>query len=255
MYLKPAEVHHLEEKGEKFFPFDLASTVHLESAKYADRLRDNALDGEKNIIIDTVSINDRVLKTLSEKGYDVKIINTEVPEEISVQRTQERYLRGYTQALDNPSIDNLGGRFVPESAVRRHFHAAPKGYNSKPMYAAERAAEEYDNVSIYTVYDNTYSLTKIVERNRSSFGSQLSANTVNISHLSPAIQHPQYSSQGVIVDTSEKHVSYDMSITFGNMRNFSPKGRIIDTSTVEGRATPMSQPHTNLIKKDGYELD
>lgn len=154
-WLVPVAVSNLQTKGEQFFPLELASLVHEESSILAKKLRDDAIVAGDNIVIDAV-LSDAVKaiamgQHLADAGYDVEVIDVEVPYELSEQRIRERWAHSYTSALNGG--DPLGGRWVPSEYARDIFEG-PDG-RSKPAWAAEEFAERCPVVSRYRVFRTT----------------------------------------------------------------------------------------------------
>lgn len=144
--IKPAEVKALEAEGEQFFPMDLATLVHEESSMLASNLRDDAIARGDNLVIDGVlSDPDKAValgRALAARGYQVEVIDVEVPYEVSLRSIEQRWEQDYVAAREGRS--RLGGRDVPTSYVQGVFDG-PDG-RSKPEHAAERLAREVPEV-------------------------------------------------------------------------------------------------------------
>lgn len=166
-WLVPAAVREREAMGERFFPLELASLVHEESSYLAKVLRADAIAAGDNIVIDTVLSNtaDAVAlgEQLSAAGYDVDVIDVEVPYALSEERIRERWEMEYTTALAGG--DSLGGRWVPSEYAREVFDGTEG--RSKPEEAARALAESCPAVGSYLVYRTTIAEARTaVEENR-----------------------------------------------------------------------------------------
>lgn len=89
--------------------------------------------------------------TLYAAGYDVRVIDVEVPYEISEQRIRQRWAHAYSIALQGG--DSLGGRWVPSEYAREVFDG-PDG-RSKSEVASRALAEQCPAVSRYRVFRTT----------------------------------------------------------------------------------------------------
>lgn len=158
-WLKPTEVSDLETAGERFFPLELAALVHEESSQLAKQLRDEAMAEGLNVVIDTVLSSEAVALQLGEQlrahGYDVRVVDVEVPFEISETRIRSRWVEAYTEALETGQ--DLGGRWVPSEYARDVFDG-PDG-SSKSEAAARRLAHECDAVTRYQLFRTTLAQT------------------------------------------------------------------------------------------------
>lgn len=154
-WLVPDAIREREAQGEKFYPLELASLVHEESSHLAKSLRADAIAAGDNIVIDTVlsSESDALAlgQRLHEAGYEVRVVDVEVPYELSEERIRARWEHAYTTALDGG--DSLGGRWVPSEYARDVFDGP--GGKSKPEAAARALAESNPAVSRYRVYRTT----------------------------------------------------------------------------------------------------
>ncbi len=150
-WIKPAAVREREAAGERFHPMELSSLVHAESADLADRLRRDALRSGKNVVIDTVLSSDtkarQIMGELERAGYDVQVIDVEVPREVSEERIRTRWREGDELAKKG---EGLGGRWVP-SEFGAWVYGDPGG-GSRPEANARMVAEESPAVSRYRVY-------------------------------------------------------------------------------------------------------
>ena len=122
-WLMPDAIREREAQGDKFFPLELASLVHEESSYLAKSLRADAIAAGDNIVLDTVLSNqdDAVAlgARLNAAGYSIRVIDVEVPYELSAARIRERWERAYADALEG--ADSLGGRWVPSEYARPIF--------------------------------------------------------------------------------------------------------------------------------------
>lgn len=154
-WLMPDAIREREAQGERFYPLELASLVHEESSYLAKSLRADAIAAGDNIVIDTVLSNEAdalaLGQRLNEAGYDVRVIDVEVPYELSEERIRGRWEHAYTTALDGG--DSLGGRWVPSEYARDVFDGP--GGRSKPEAAARSLAEKCPAVGRYRVFRTT----------------------------------------------------------------------------------------------------
>lgn len=181
-WIVPDAVRQLESEGEQFFPLELASLVHEESSYLAKALRDDAIQAGDNVIIDTVLAGEAkalaLRALLTEAGYDVDVVDVEVPFELSEQRIQSRWMHSYEAALGSGGSE-LGGRWVPSEYARDVF-AGPDG-RSKPEAIARSLAEKCAVVTRYRVYrtgmDQAHMQTAIpvleVDKQRAEHGAYL----------------------------------------------------------------------------------
>lgn len=162
-WLIPDAIREREAQGEKFYPLELASLVHEESSRLAKSLRADAIAAGDNIVIDTVLSNKsdalELGQQLHEAGYDVRVVDVEVPYALSEQRIRARWEQAYTTALDGG--DSLGGRWVPSEYARDVFDGP--GGASKPEAAARALAEANPAVSRYRVYRTTAEEARMAE--------------------------------------------------------------------------------------------
>lgn len=154
-WLMPEAIRAREAAGERFYPLELASLVHEESSYLAKELRSDAIEAGDNIVIDTVLSSESTAvelgNALNAAGYDVRVIDVEVPFELSEARIRGRWEHAYTSALDGG--DELGGRWVPSEYARDVFNGPDN--KSKPEAAAQRLAQECPAVSRYRVFRTT----------------------------------------------------------------------------------------------------
>ncbi|MBF4621839.1 zeta toxin family protein [Clavibacter sp. VKM Ac-2542] len=153
-WIKPPVVAERETAGERFHPMELSSLVHTESADLADRLRRRALSQGRDVVIDTVLSSDtkarQIMGELERAGYDVQVVDVEVPREVSEERIRQRWQEGNERAERG---DGLGGRWVP-SEFGAWVYGDPGG-RSRPEANARMVAEESPAVSRYRVYRTT----------------------------------------------------------------------------------------------------
>lgn len=140
-WIKPPEVRDLEEQGERFYPLELASLVHEESSMLARSLRTEMIDQGTNIIVDTVlSDPDKAVelgRQLADAGYQVTVVDVEVPFEVSQDRIVQRWQHAMQEA-EAGKADALGGRWVP-SAYARPLFDTEHGRSKSQDAAAELA--------------------------------------------------------------------------------------------------------------------
>lgn len=155
-HIKPDAVRAAEsETGAKFYPLEMASLVHEESSMLSKQLRANAIERGDNIVVDTVLSSEssarEIGKTLEQAGYDVQVVDVEVPESVSQDRIRSRWEQAYETAERDG--DGMGGRWVPSEYARDVFNG-PDG-KSKPEHAAQVLAETCPAVTRYRVYRTT----------------------------------------------------------------------------------------------------
>jgi len=137
-FLKPDAVREREAGGEPFFPLELAALVHEESSYLARLLRDEALREGTNVVIDSVlskpdaaiALGDR----LAEAGYEVEVVDVEVPYELSQARIAQRWRESYEGAVITG--EGLGGRWVPSVYARDVFNGPGGRARSQESAAA-----------------------------------------------------------------------------------------------------------------------
>ncbi|ROS75776.1 zeta toxin [Curtobacterium sp. PhB130] len=101
---------------------ELAGYVHAESTAVADTLRRRSLRDGENVVVhgtlSSVDYLDDLLSDLDEAGYDrLRIVDVEVPLGSALEQATERWWQVRRGG------DPLGGRFVPEAAIRRYYPA------------------------------------------------------------------------------------------------------------------------------------
>lgn len=135
--------------GRPVQPRELAGFVHAESTAVADTLRRRALrDGENVVVHGTLSSADYLddlLAELDDAGYEqLRIVDVEVPLATAVDRATARWW-----SVRDAGTDPLGGRFVPESAIRQYFPADGQPLcRSNATVLSDRAADLGWSVSI-----------------------------------------------------------------------------------------------------------
>lgn len=151
-FIKPPAVRELEEQGEQFYPLDFAALVHEESSQLAKRIREAAIESGANIVIDSVLAKPDAAVELGNRlaaaGYDVEVLDVEVPLEVSAQRVAQRWRDAYLEAV--AGRDARGGRWVPEEYVRS-VYGVP-GERSLSQESAVRLAHECQAVTRYRRY-------------------------------------------------------------------------------------------------------
>lgn len=151
-WIMPAQVREREAAGERFYPLELASLVHEESSTIATRLRNAAVDEGANVIIDGVLASEgkalALGRQLQAAGYEVTVVDVEVPREISEEGIRARWRESYEAALAGENT--LGGRWVPSDYARDVFDGP--GGKSKPEHAARVLAEQCGAVMNYRLY-------------------------------------------------------------------------------------------------------
>ncbi len=178
-HLLPPAVRALQERGEVFFPRELASLVHEESSQITKLALQQAIARGENLIVDTVlATPDKAVqlgRSLSDAGYTVTVVQVETSLEISTQRTLDRWRAGYQADLDRPrSPEQLGGRWVPSVIPQSLF--ADDRTGSSSLTAAHALAETCLAVlraGFYEVSDVDASPVRVSASGRTSFGSVL----------------------------------------------------------------------------------
>jgi len=154
-WLEPAEIRHLEAQGEKFFPLEMASLVHEESSFLTNLAQRMALATGTNVIIDTVlSDTNKALalgRRLDRAGYTIRVIDVEVPYELSHSRIISRWEQAYLDGLAGRT--QMGGRWVPSEFTRSVFDG-PDG-RSRSEAAAERLAHDCQAVTRFQRFRTT----------------------------------------------------------------------------------------------------
>jgi chloramphenicol 3-O-phosphotransferase len=149
-WIKPPAVRDLEAQGERFYPLELASLVHEESSMLARALRTEMIDQGTNIIVDTVlSDPDKAVELgayLGEAGYQVTVVDVEVPFEVSQDRIVQRWQHAMQEA-EAGKADALGGRWVPSAYARPLFDT--EHGRSKSQDAAAQLAQTCPRVIRY----------------------------------------------------------------------------------------------------------
>ncbi|GAA3288117.1 hypothetical protein GCM10020260_26030 [Nesterenkonia halobia] len=150
---RPAQLKdHEARTGEQFHPMEMASLVHEESSMIARTMRTEAINNGENIIVDTVLSSADSAKelgaTLHEAGYQVEVIDVEVPFDVSSQRIEQRWHQARQHAEASPG--SLGGRWVP-SEYARAVYDGPDGM-TKPEHAARQLAESCPAVMRYRIH-------------------------------------------------------------------------------------------------------
>ncbi|MDO5645923.1 MAG: zeta toxin family protein [Dermabacter sp.] len=152
-WIKPSEVRDLEARGEKFHPLELASLVHEESARLSRIFRTEMIAQGKNIIVDTVLSDPEMAvqmgEHLAEAGYQVTVVDVEVPFEVSEDRIVQRWQHAMREA-ESGKGEALGGRWVPSSYARPLFDT--EHGRSKSQDAALQLAQSCPRVVRYERY-------------------------------------------------------------------------------------------------------
>ncbi|KFD44074.1 hypothetical protein IU11_05740 [Cellulosimicrobium sp. MM] len=130
-----------ESDGEPFFPLELAALVHEESSHLARLLRDEARREGTDVVIDSVLSNPRAAVALGNQiaaaGYEVEVVDVEVPYELSQTRIAQRWRESYEGAI--VTGEGLGDRWVP-SVYARYVFDGPDGRARSQKSAATLAA-------------------------------------------------------------------------------------------------------------------
>lgn len=148
--IKPAEVREMEATGETFYPLELASLVHTESSRLAAALREDLIAEKTNVVVDTVlgdeTSADGLADQLTRAGYEVAVIDVEVPYLVSEDRIKMRWQEAMAEA-EAGKAGALGGRWVPSTYARPLFDT--EHGRSKSQDVAARLAEACPNVRRY----------------------------------------------------------------------------------------------------------
>lgn len=111
-FFKGPELRALEATGERLFPMELASLVHEESSMLARQFRNQVMDSGMNIVVDGVLAGQRSAIGLGEQlrgaGYEVAVVDVEVPFEVSEQAIRVRWQGAHERAVAGK--ETLGGR-------------------------------------------------------------------------------------------------------------------------------------------------
>jgi len=194
-WIKPAEVKTLERQGEKFFPLELSALVHAESSIIAAQARVEAMRNGENIVVDTVLADEgsalQLGRVLESYGYDVQVVDVEVPYEVSEARIRVRWEQSYRKAVEGKN--SLGGRWVPSEYARDVYDGS--GSRSKPEVVARRLAQECAVVSRYRVFRTT------VEQAREGMAPVL---VVDMSRLSPEAELTRREPRAAIIDAARQ---------------------------------------------------
>lgn len=152
-WITPHKVRELQDLGERFYPLELASLVHEESSRLAVAVREDLIATRTNIVIDTVLAHApsalAMGKRLADAGYDVTVIDVEVPFEVSAQRIELRWHEAML-AAESARADALGGRWVPSTYARALFDTGHG--RSRTQDVAAQLAEECAAVLRYERY-------------------------------------------------------------------------------------------------------
>ena len=132
-------------------PMELAALVHEESSYLAHRFRELAIARGENVVIDGVMANEGkalgLASQLAGAGYDIRVVDVEVPAELSRERILQRW-------VEQTVSGGLGGRWVP-SEYRESVFDSPDGTRSRSDIAARSVAERNNAVSSYERYFTT----------------------------------------------------------------------------------------------------
>ncbi|MBF4602983.1 dephospho-CoA kinase [Curtobacterium sp. PhB142] len=129
---------------------EIAGFVHAESTTVADTLRRRALRNGENVVVhgtlSSVDYLDDLLAELDDAGYEkLRIVTVEVPLETAIAQATDRWW-----SVRDAATDPLGGRFVPEAAIRRYYPTGSTesvcGANARVL--GDRAADLGWDVSI-----------------------------------------------------------------------------------------------------------
>lgn len=157
-HLMPEEVLELEDSGERFYPRELATLVHGESAILARKAIKGALERRDNVVVDGTLSGEKnarmQLGALQRAGYDVMVVDVESTQAVSEFRIMRRWERGYLAAEDGTGTGldaEMGGRWVLPSYPAALF-ITPMDKQSVCAANAAAVARDYGCVSEYAVY-------------------------------------------------------------------------------------------------------
>lgn len=153
-HIKPPEIHQLEQQGHRFFPLELASLVHTESARILANTLTQAIREGIDVVVDGVGANENSVRsrltTLQEAGYTVELIDVECPRETSEHAIFQRWAKERESALTSPDpSQHLGGRWVPSAALEPIF---PSKGPSVPESVTKQLATEFTNITAYQLW-------------------------------------------------------------------------------------------------------
>lgn len=115
--------------SEDFHPLELSALVHHESMILYQRALNDAIRAGENIAIDGTLGHKPWARKLTDQlrtfGYKIHVIDVEATQELSLTRIVARWRAGYENAVADPHDPEaaMGGRWLPASAVTRHFTA------------------------------------------------------------------------------------------------------------------------------------
>ena len=178
-WLKPPEIRSLEARGERFFPLEMASLVHEESSYLTHAAQSDALASGINVVIDTVLYDaNKALdlgRRLNRAGYSIRVIDVEVPYEVSHARIVARWEQAYLDGLAGRA--QLGGRWVPSEFTRSVFDG-PDG-RSRSEIAAEQLAHDCPAVIRFqrfrTTVENGQLVGPVLEADQTDAGLHLAS--------------------------------------------------------------------------------
>ena len=179
-FFKPREVKEREQRGEQFFPMDMASLVHEESSMLSENLRAACFEQGLNVVIDKVLASEdsarKLAAQLQEAGYEIQIVEAYAPQDVSEERIVERWEKQQEASLDGD--DNLGARWVPEGFTDMVFDAP--GQRSRPAAVAQMFARNCPAVLSFKVFhtalgeaSDTEGSLLLFELRREAVGSEL----------------------------------------------------------------------------------
>ncbi|RLP07497.1 zeta toxin family protein [Propionibacterium australiense] len=172
------------ERGTPLAPMELAALVHEESSHLASQVREDAIALGENIVIDGVMANQgkalHLATQLARAGYDIQVVDVEVPAEVSRRRILQRW-------MEQTRTSELGGRWVP-SEFRESVFDTPDGTNSRSDKAARTVAEQIPQVSQYRRFFTT---TEQARQPPAHPGSPATSNATRTAGYGPRPRHRQ----------------------------------------------------------------
>ncbi|WP_139738584.1 zeta toxin family protein [Actinomyces wuliandei] len=138
-------------RGVRLAPMELAALVHEESPYLARRVRQAALKRGENVVVGGVMADEvkavRLASQLAGAGYDIQVVDVEVPAEVSRYRIAQRW-------VEQTYSSELGGRWVP-SEFRELVFDTQDVAGSRCDRAARAVAEQVPEVSRYRRFFTT----------------------------------------------------------------------------------------------------
>lgn len=161
----PPELRSPAGEPARFYPNELSALVHRESSLLLETAVEQSIARGENVIIDgTLAWKPwavQLVTDLDRKGYSISIADVEAPHEVASERIVQRWQEGHLAALSAPETDmaaQMGGRWVPQSAVDRLFpiettaDGVEQRGKSVSQSNAQAICEMYESVLQYDMY-------------------------------------------------------------------------------------------------------